>query len=259
MAIDKLIKTDYNNRDGSPKTSQTESTNVGAWDMEQIAGKINESIDTINDSAGSVESLNDDIKLLNTGKNLSLSNPTIIYGLKNGVWVDSFVNPNLISFANSIDNAGWVKSDLAVGPNQSTAPDGSQTADSLVAGTNTVSHSFTQTVDANPERTQSIYVKYDGTTKFFQMYSGVTVDEYANFDIQLGTFIEQGGVNINPRIEDVGNGWFRIGVTLQMAGTCNYQPSNTGALPWAGTWAGNGSDRLFVWGAKVEVGDKITG
>ena len=252
MAIDKLNKTEYNNRDGSPKTNPTPSTSVGAWDMEQITGKVDEIVEEVN-SQGL------DIEFVKEGVDLSIANPTIIYGLKNGSWVNTFVNPNLLEFANSIDNVAWTKADLAVGHNQAAAPDGTTTADSLLAGTNNVAHTFTQVVDASSERTQSVYVKYDGTTKFFQIFSGVTVDEYANFDIELGTFIQQGGTDVNPRIESVGNGWFRLGVTLQMAGTCNYQPSNIGTLAWAGTWVGNGTDRLFVWGAKVEVGDKITG
>jgi hypothetical protein len=40
--FDNLPKTVYNNRNGKPKDQQTPDLKVGAWDMEQITGKVNE-------------------------------------------------------------------------------------------------------------------------------------------------------------------------------------------------------------------------
>ena len=45
MAIQRLQKTVYENYDDTPKDYQTPPEEVGAWDMEQITGKINELVD----------------------------------------------------------------------------------------------------------------------------------------------------------------------------------------------------------------------
>ncbi len=45
MSIERLQKTVYDNYDETPKDYQTPPDEVGAWDMEQITGKINELVD----------------------------------------------------------------------------------------------------------------------------------------------------------------------------------------------------------------------
>lgn len=70
--FDNLPKITYNNSDGSDKTTQTLPDKVGAWDMEQIAAKINE-MATFNKQ----------------GYLISTSNPSKQYVVQNNNWVES--------------------------------------------------------------------------------------------------------------------------------------------------------------------------
>ena len=66
----KLTKTEYENGNGAPKDTPTDANKIGAWDMEQITGKINEVVEFISE-----------------GYALSKSTPNSYICLKNGSWV----------------------------------------------------------------------------------------------------------------------------------------------------------------------------
>jgi hypothetical protein len=74
-----LVKTIYDNSDGSEKVSVTPSTETGAYDMESVTKKVNEFLDFVN--------------LVKDGSELSVDNPTKTYGLQNGSWVEVSVTP----------------------------------------------------------------------------------------------------------------------------------------------------------------------
>ena len=90
-SIQNLTKTVYNNADGTPKNYQTPDDEVGAWDMEQIANKINEIIQ--NDPNISDLSV-DDLFLVERDSEGNITNTISLYDMQ--------FPPNSIKLGDSI-------------------------------------------------------------------------------------------------------------------------------------------------------------
>lgn len=91
------------------------------------------------------------------------------------------------------------------------------TEDTNTAGHFAYQSAFTGT--AGTHYSVSVYVKA-GTTSKLQLTTGVLisgVNGYANFDLTNVTVLAQGSAVVSAFIEDVGNGWRRIGITLPAA------------------------------------------
>jgi hypothetical protein len=165
---------------------------------------------------------------------------------------------NLLTYSEQFDNAAWVKTNTTVTANATTAPDGTTTADKLIPNTTSALHiaessSFSSVSGSN--YIFSFYAKkaeYD----FIQVTgSSALLPIRANFDLLNGTLgtVDSG---ITATITSVGNGWYRCTALFAAAATgsyrvilCNITNSAAGRFP---SFAGNGTDGVFVWGAQLE-------
>ena len=167
---------------------------------------------------------------------------------------------NLLTYSEQFDNAYWVKSNSTITTNAATAPDGQSTADALVENTANSQH-FLHSSDfggaANTTYTFSVYVKAAGRSFVGLTYGQSTTwgDQYANFDLTLGTVTLQVGVG-SARINPCSNGWYRISITR----TRNANSGATYAFVFTGiasnnfSYTGDGTSGIYVWGAQVELG-----
>jgi hypothetical protein len=142
--------------------------------------------------------------------------------------------------------------------NQTTAPDGTVTADKLIdnAAGGTGSASFKQdvSVETTTAYTYSIYAKADQLSWVVLGLINFTTPgtTFASFNLSSGVKGTTGGDDAG--IEDVGNGWYRCWVSFTTDAT-----DTTGSIRVYASEANNsitidldGTSSIFLWGAQLE-------
>jgi hypothetical protein len=162
---------------------------------------------------------------------------------------------NLLTFSEQFQNAAWDKIDATVTANATTSPTGTLTADKLIASATNSVHLALQTPAgqiAGINTVFSVFAKASEFTKFV-LTNNAGGGGYATFDLSLGTFILSSGVSAS--IENVGNGWYRCSLvyTPNTTGTFNAQIRLLN-LSGNGTFLGDGTSGVFVWGAQLNTG-----
>jgi hypothetical protein len=178
---------------------------------------------------------------------------------------------NLFSQSQNFENVFWLKQRTTIGQNVILAPDGTLTADNVIAdsgvtysyigpsGVNVVSNSFLTFLGT---RTASAYLKYNGLNRIRFVYAStgqLGINIYIEIDLQTGTItntrLNNGGIDYatNPFIEDAGNGWYRVGFNLIAPASVT---NNRIAVALGDTTKtiANGVDGVYVWGAQLVTG-----
>lgn len=161
---------------------------------------------------------------------------------------------NLQIRSQEFDNAEWSPPAGFVSPNIAVAPDGTQTADKLVAltsvsgqfvggsgiSTATTAHTFTAYLKAGEYSWSILYVTGANVGVYFNLSNG-TIGS---------TFV---GAPTSSSITSVGNGWYRCSITFTATATTGcriYVRTSDGQ----GSFAGNGFNGIYAWGAQLEAG-----
>ena len=170
---------------------------------------------------------------------------------------------NVMLYSSDYTNASWTKTACTITAAADISPDGTQNASLMVLGTTSASHQIVQTFTYTAATyTQSAYVKFYGQ-RFVQLTTNATsFVTYCNFDLIDGVVGTAGGGG-SPvgNIQNVGNGWYRISLTITaVAGAAGFyiaaaNSSTAGGLP---SFAGNGFNGYLVWGAQVEAAPSAT-
>jgi hypothetical protein len=183
----------------------------------------------------------------------------------------SFVGSNNQAlYSEEFDNAYWTKTNTTITTNQTTAPDGTMTADLLSETTaenfhnlrNTTNLTFTSGTSWN----MSVYVKKGpGVTApdtFALAFNGGEIlginAPWVLFNISTGVVVTSGNVsndaNFGSSITDVGNGWFRCAMWGTVT-TTQGRPS-IGAVRFTNNsntinntyYIGKITSNMYVWG-----------
>jgi hypothetical protein len=169
---------------------------------------------------------------------------------------------NLLQQSETFSNGAWVKVNTTVTTDSITAPNGTNTADKIVA-TNTASSTRSVYTGFTPisgtTYTVSIYVKAAEYTKFVINEIG-NGSFGASFDLSAQTSTSLGGAGyVSSAITDIGNGWFMCSVRV-LGGSVGYAVSYIGyptgaTLSASGvSYAGNGTSGIYIWGAQLNIG-----
>jgi len=158
---------------------------------------------------------------------------------------------NLLLRSQEFDNAVvWILSGADRISNTSVAPDGTLTAEKLVETAVNASHNVTQNVSL-----------VSGTTYAFSFYAKAAERTVVSFFGADGLSSISGRVNLTTgavesgtvSVKSVGNGWWRISAvgasTFTGANSVSIQLYNAG-----GTYLGDGTSGVFLWGAQIEAG-----
>jgi hypothetical protein len=163
---------------------------------------------------------------------------------------------NLFRYSADFTNAVWIKDASTVIGNTAGAPDGTATADSLVEDTTTGTHSVAQnrTLSATTY-TFSAYVKAAGRSwvRMFVFQSGGAANS-TWFNLATGTV---GTVSVGTSsysITNAGNGWYRCTITFTALGAPSSAYIHPALSDGGGSYLGNASTSLLVWGAQLEEG-----
>jgi hypothetical protein len=173
---------------------------------------------------------------------------------------------NLLKYSQDWTNVGaWAKNGTATTGNNTTAPDGTTTADLIEVNTSGPFRGIYQNavVPASTVYTASIYVKksnYDYIRLALDAHLGNTfVVGLANADVNIsnGTVISSSGTTVT----DVGNGWYRLTIT---ATTPSSGADRVRLWVFFANSSGSPNDtipsglQVYLWGAQLEQRSSAT-
>jgi hypothetical protein len=184
--------------------------------------------------------------------------------------LSSFVGSgNYFLYTQEFDNAYWSKQRTTATANQTTAPDGSNTADLIAetAGTNThllQTISNTTLLESGSNYTLSVYLKKGpgaAAPDIMQLILDTTYftsSLYVNYNINTGTVVNSAGV-VTASIEPAANGFYRCILTAQcttyLAGSLvmpflafTNNSSSLGRLP---SYTGATNRNVYAWGVQL--------
>ena len=171
---------------------------------------------------------------------------------------DGAARRNLLTFPSAFDDAVWVKTSLNVTANAAVAPDGTMTADKLIAVASNSFHFADQTVAMGAvAHTASAYFKAAEytTASIFLTQLG---NNGAVFDLNAGTVSSVTGTGNTAAITPAGNGWYRCSVTnngsADIVDTVRFGPQN-GSIA---AFTGDGTSGILFWGGQLELGTTAT-
>jgi hypothetical protein len=163
---------------------------------------------------------------------------------------------------------GYGNNNITVATNDTTAPDGTTTADKLTANAGSAAHNlFNNAFTTNgtaASSTSSVYVK-SSTAQYVMVgiVNGSTTWVVATYDL-TGESVTQGSAGAGATyqtasITAVGGGWYRLTVT----GICNATNFFVVGIVDTGTpthgsfgdvtWTAAGTEAIWAWGAQYEV------
>jgi hypothetical protein len=191
-----------------------------------------------------------------------LNVPRIDY--TNGSCPSILVEPqrtNVVLYSQQFDNAYWTKQNASIVINSTTSPDGTLNASKLVEDTANSRHyiNATNTIVTATQQTASIYIKAAGRTKF-ALSEEVATGAYASFNLANGTVLDQNG--ISAKITALTNGWFKceytINSTIFFLLRIVLLPNSYTSGGVNGTYIGDGTSGVFLYGAQLEQGSYAT-
>jgi len=161
---------------------------------------------------------------------------------------------NLVLYSEQFDNIIWNKSQSTITSNAIVAPDGALTGDKLVENTATDIHWVSQSgVGLTGTYTLSAYAQA-AERNWVYFIDNSTVTGRAFFNLSNGTIgTVSGSGSPSATITSVGDGWYRITMTITTAGAPIFR---LGLAPSDNTtnYTGNGTSGAYIWGAQLEAG-----
>jgi hypothetical protein len=164
---------------------------------------------------------------------------------------------NLLTYSEQFNNAAWSKNNYNVTANATTAPDGTLTADKLIAINASTFHDLYKSPGLGSNTyTLSIFAKV-AEQSFIQLrIDDGAISRLAMFNLSTGSVSSSSNVT-SPTITSYPNGWYRCSITVTSAivnVVFNGYPTSSNA-----TYSGDGVSGVFIWGAQFEYGSVATG
>jgi hypothetical protein len=168
----------------------------------------------------------------------------------------------------SEDASNWSLGSVTVSTNSTTAPDGTLTADLAIPTASNVFHRVARSLTSltiGQFYTASVYAKAGGYNVLNFRFDGQdSTAGYINvvsFDLSTGNVTVsgyydnnvQGSTPLDYSITNVGNGWYRCSVTVQLVGTTTtYLAYHVASSATVSQFTGNGTSGIYFWGMQVE-------
>jgi hypothetical protein len=174
---------------------------------------------------------------------------------------------NLLPFSQQFEQTigGWSHVSVTVAANtgDTTAPDGTSTAEKITANAVTNVHAVdgsNQPATINgAQYAYSVFAK-KGTLNFIQLYVTADGTTHANFDLDTGVVGTTGGT-VTAAITNVGNGWYRCSMIFTAGGTdrrIGIALVNSSSATRRLSWNASGTEDVYLWGAQAEQRNAVT-
>jgi hypothetical protein len=161
---------------------------------------------------------------------------------------------NLMLRSEEFDNASWTKLGATITANVAPSPDGTLGADALVEDTSTGAHVVFQPISfvSGTTYTATVFAKAGTRTRLnIVCVTGAIFN--GDFDLTNGTII--GTYSGTSSITPAGDGWYRCQMTATAGATASgnvqFRLISSGTTT---SYTGDGTSRLFLWGAQTEAG-----
>ena len=151
---------------------------------------------------------------------------------------------NTFRYSEDFSNAIWLKRNISIISNNAVAPDGTTTADKAVPTGSSSDFYFNLAFNPGSTATLSIFAKAAGYNTVRLQYD---LGQSAIFDLSTATVTGINGSSTG-KIENVGNGWYRLILTSSSVSSNNYPIFAIDGVP------GDGSSGVLFWGAQSEAG-----
>ncbi len=175
---------------------------------------------------------------------------------------------NITLFSEQLDNANYTLLNFTIAANNTTSPDGTQSAEKLTETTANGEHLLyaIQSIGLGTY-TMSAFFKAGGGTIFPVLrFNGSTTNAYAGcvFNTTTGQVVNTFSntyTGTTTKVDNMGNGWYRVSLTTTTNETTfgvRIGASNT-ATPTVGdfgsiSYAGNTNNFFYAWGVMLEAG-----
>ena len=165
---------------------------------------------------------------------------------------------NLITFSEDFTNAYWTQTRINVTPGAGIAPDGTPTAQQISGQSQAYAYPRRiLTVSATTAYTLSVYAKAGSLTNFrIWPTDNVSANWYADVNLLTGAYTVGNANATNPTCTttNVGNGWWRVSLTLTTTSSTTLT-ADIGYLSNGGGDVGSvftSSQYIYLWGAQLE-------
>lgn len=167
---------------------------------------------------------------------------------------------NLFLYSQDFVNSPSSKTNVTLSNNTTTAPDGTTTAGTMLAGAATSAAYFIPTVNPTAVQITCSYYFKAGTLNYVQILAASQSGIYCNFDLSLGVVGTNTGCTYS--IVSVGSSWYRCSITYVSTGTAGrigvpvLIQSSSATAAQSYTWAG--TESIYIWGAQLEQRSSAT-
>ena len=165
---------------------------------------------------------------------------------------------NLLTYSEQFDNAVWTKSNVTPTSNSTLAPDGTNTADTLVEAAVASSFITGRSVGVSPGELVvfSVFAKAKERSVFNLLVTDGVTGFARKFDVLNGTSAIEDVASTDAAtlfgVTNEGNGWYRCWVAARMVGSSTnlqIRLNNNGD-----GYTGDGVSGIYIWGAQLEAG-----
>jgi hypothetical protein len=170
---------------------------------------------------------------------------------------------NKAQYSEEFENAYWgVIAMNSVVANDTTSPDGQDTADKITPNATTNIHYIYSTSNfLTGQNTISVFAKHNGYSIGFRPQGIGSNKSFVNFDLQNGVILSTGGTDYNDSsITSFGDGWYRCSMTMTNAGSygLNFYAIEDGETTEVPTFTADGTSGFYLWGAQATAGATLT-
>lgn len=167
---------------------------------------------------------------------------------------------NLLRYSEQFDNAAYTKTNSTITANAIAAPDGTTTADKLIADATNNFHWVEQQITSTGGSTYAISVFAQAAEYDYLYIQGTTLSEAGVwFNLSTGSIETSVGTTLaSSRIENYGSGIYKCSIVFAGAAANQIIRFGVSNADNVRTFTGDATSGIYIWGGQAESGSYAT-